>query len=155
QTERIGPRSDLFGLGGILYALLTGRPPHQDADVMGLWEKARQSIVTPPRQINRRIPRTLERICLKALAADPEQRYASAGQFAAALRGFGRRRWFIAALGGVAVLMTLIAVLYQMIPRPTATPLQLTELRIWVRRDNNDDQIIWRDLVTDGAVELE
>jgi tRNA A-37 threonylcarbamoyl transferase component Bud32 len=122
QTERIGPQSDVFGLGGILYALLTGRPPYQDADVMGVWEKARQGIVTPPRQLNPHIPRALERICLKALAFDPAQRYASAGHFAAALRGFGRRRWFLAALGGAAAFLALAAVLYQAIPWPVPKP---------------------------------
>jgi tRNA A-37 threonylcarbamoyl transferase component Bud32 len=120
QTDRIGPQSDIFGLGGILYALLTGQPPHDDRDVMGVWKKARQGIVTPPRQLNPRIPRALERICLKALARDPAQRYASAAQFAAALRGFERRRWLSAGLGGVAALIVLTAILYHVIPWPAS-----------------------------------
>jgi tRNA A-37 threonylcarbamoyl transferase component Bud32 len=121
QTERIGPQTDVFGLGGILYALLTGRPPHEDTDLMGLWEKARQGIVTPPRQLEPRIPRALERICLKALAPDPAQRYASAGQLAVALRAFVRRRWLVAALGGLTALIVLGAILYRVIPRPGST----------------------------------
>ena len=121
QTDRIGPRSDIFGLGGILYALLTGRPPHQDPDILGVWEKARQGIVTAPRQLNPRIPRALERICLKALAPDPEQRYASAGEFAAALRSFERRRWLIASVAGAVAVLALAAVLYQVVPWPAST----------------------------------
>jgi tRNA A-37 threonylcarbamoyl transferase component Bud32 len=121
ETGRIGPRTDVFGLGAILYALLTGRPPHQDADVMAVWEKARQGVVTPPRQLNPHIPRALERICLKALAPDPEQRYVSAGELAVALHRFGRRRWLIAAGSGAVALIALAVVVYQVVPWPAST----------------------------------
>jgi hypothetical protein len=67
------------------------------------------------------------------------------------LRKVGTKTWL--ALAVVAVLATGV-VTWRMLT-PATLPVQLTELRIWVRRDNNDDQIVWRDLVTGGTVELE
>jgi serine/threonine-protein kinase len=108
QGGRIGPRTDVFGLGAVLYALLSGRPPYQATDPMALWEQARQGKVVPPRQLNPRVPRALERICLKALAAEPEQRYASAWEFASALHRYMRRRLLAAVLAGTLLLTTAV-----------------------------------------------
>src|SRR5262249_48140872 len=91
EAERVGAPTDGFGLGAIFYQLLTGQPPYRGESAAEVREQARQGRVTPPRQINPRIPRTLERICRKALAADPSQRYASAGAMGRALRGYLRR----------------------------------------------------------------
>jgi tRNA A-37 threonylcarbamoyl transferase component Bud32 len=110
DMSRIGPRTDVFGLGGILYALLTGRPPYQGPEAFGVWEQARQGKVVPPRQLNRHLPRSLEKICLKALAADPQERFASAGEMARALRSYLRRPWMMAVasfLAGSALLIGL------------------------------------------------
>jgi hypothetical protein len=74
--------------------------------VASLCEQVRQGRVTPPRQVNPRIPRSLERICLKALAADPQQRYASAGAMGRALRSELRRRPIL--LGGMAAAVLLL-----------------------------------------------
>src|SRR5262249_22817249 len=71
EAERVGPPTDVFGLGAILYQLLTGRPPYVGESAAAVREQARQGRVRPPRQLNPRVPRALQRICLKALAADP------------------------------------------------------------------------------------
>ena len=68
--------------------MLTGQPPYQDPDRLALWEKARRGEVAPPRRLNLHVPRALEAICMKALAADPAQRYAGAFQLEAALRRY-------------------------------------------------------------------
>jgi eukaryotic-like serine/threonine-protein kinase len=59
-------RADVYGLGAILYFLLTNRAPDQEA-----------TPITPPRRYNGSIPRALEAICMRALAAEPAARYAS------------------------------------------------------------------------------
>ena len=71
QGERIDPRTDVFGLGAVLYFLLTGHPPYEGEDRNAVLELARQGRFPPPRQINPRVPRILERICLKAMAPAP------------------------------------------------------------------------------------
>jgi serine/threonine protein kinase len=122
QTDRIGARTDVFGLGAILYALLTGRPPYQAADRITVWEQARQGKVIPPRQINPQVPRSLECICLKALAREPEQRYASAEQLEAALHHYLRRRVLAAALTGTLLLCAAVLGLYFGLLRPPDRP---------------------------------
>ena len=91
EVERIGTRTDVYALGGILYFLLTGRAPGGEAE--GVSQAAtrtwagyagpRPSRVVPPRQLDPGLPRALEAICLKALAAEPEARYASAPELSA------------------------------------------------------------------------
>ncbi len=76
--DRIDERSDVFALGGVLYFLLTGQAPRAVAK-SGDGELP----LVQPRQRNRAVPRRLEAICLKALSADPEHRYAAAAELAA------------------------------------------------------------------------
>jgi serine/threonine protein kinase len=77
-VDRIDERSDVFALGGVLYFLLTGQAPRAVAK-SGDGELP----LVQPRQRNRAVPRRLEAICLKALSADPEHRYAAAAELAA------------------------------------------------------------------------
>ena len=85
---RSDPRSDVYGLGLTLYELLTLRPPFEESDRIKLVERVLRENPVPPRQIDRRIPRDLETIVLKALAKEPGQRYATAGDLADDLRRF-------------------------------------------------------------------
>jgi formylglycine-generating enzyme required for sulfatase activity len=91
RPDAIGPATDVFGLGAILYELLTGVPPYQGKTIKEVIEQAKQGRIRPPRQLQPRVPRGLERMCLKSLATDPEQRYATAAGLAADLRRY--RRW--------------------------------------------------------------
>jgi serine/threonine protein kinase len=70
-------RSDIFSLGAILYELLTGRPPYTE-EAPAVLAKVEAADYMSPRQLRSSIPQALEEVCLKALARDPAQRYASA-----------------------------------------------------------------------------
>jgi serine/threonine protein kinase len=124
RSELIGPATDVYGAGGVLFELLTGRPPHQASDKRALWEQAQQGTVIPPRQINPGIPRQLEQICLKALSPRPEARYASAGDMGRALRRYLRRPFLLMLAGGVSLLLLLVGTLLLLAPWRDTTPEQ-------------------------------
>ncbi len=74
----LGPATDVYGLGAVLYQLLTGRAPVPGRDEVDVRERVLRGEITPPRAVNPRVPRPLEAVCLKALARQPEDRYATA-----------------------------------------------------------------------------
>jgi WD40 repeat protein len=82
------PQSDLYSLGLTLYELLTLRPAFEDTDRARLIERVLHEPPPAPRKLDRRIPRDLETIILKAMAKDPAERYSSAEALAADLRRF-------------------------------------------------------------------
>jgi hypothetical protein len=132
QWERIDFRSDIYGLGAVLYALLTGQPPHPGKTQSEALEHARQGVVTPPRARNRSIPRPLERIVLRALAADPAQRFATAAELRQALRRYRLRHWYRVA-AGLAIVLVLARLIWAMLPEPVP-PLEIAEMRVVLHR---------------------
>ncbi len=130
------PRSDVYALGATLYELLALRPAFDESDRVKLIDRVLHESAMPLRQVNRQIPRDLETVVLKALAKEPGERYATAGQMAEDLQRFvvgkpilARRssaierswRWSkrnplvagaIGALAAALVVTTVIAVLY-------------------------------------------
>jgi hypothetical protein len=86
EWDRIDFRADVFGLGGVLYKLLTDHAPHAGSTSNDILEHAKNADITPPRQLDPTIPAPIEAVCQKALAAAPENRYTTALEFAAALR---------------------------------------------------------------------
>jgi ABC-type amino acid transport substrate-binding protein len=132
--------SDVYGLGAVLYALLTGRPPFRDDDLRKLLRQVRdpQCQPEPPGKLNPRVDRDLQAICLRCLNKDPAGRYRSAEGVAKDLErwldgretearpwgrvervaGWCRRNLGLAGLSALAatLLVALIVLLTMMVP---------------------------------------
>jgi hypothetical protein len=111
QWEQIDGRTDIYGLGAVLYFLLTGKPPHPGKSVDESLKHAREGVVRSPRELSRSVPRDLERIVMKALEADPTRRYSTASELRRAVRRRRRayRYWTLGLAGG---LLFIVAAAY-------------------------------------------
>ncbi len=83
--EPVDARSDLYGLGALLYAMLTGRRPVTADTIAGYLARQLAEMPVSPVEVDRRVPLRLDRICMRLLQKDPAQRYASARDVLAAL----------------------------------------------------------------------
>lgn len=128
KTDKIDYRADIYSLGGILYALMTGRPPFQAANPLDTLVQMLEREPVPPRQLDPKLPRDIETIALKSLEKDPRRRYQTAGEMADDLRRFlngepilarsvtraerawrwARRKPLVAGLGAVAATLLII-----------------------------------------------
>jgi eukaryotic-like serine/threonine-protein kinase len=84
----IGPRTDIYGLGAILYQLLAGRPPFSGKSELETLRRVVADEPVPPRRLRAEVPRDLETICLKCLAKKPGERYQEVTELAEELERF-------------------------------------------------------------------
>lgn len=128
HVTELDARSDLWSLGVVLYELLTKQRPFQGATLAEVKQEVLHRQPRPPRQINRTIPIALEQICLRCLAKNPQDRFASAGELAERLRAHAKTRTW-----SRRNLVTLVA---------AATLLGLPPLALWLAAIQANDQII-------------
>lgn len=116
SLTEVGVHSDVYGLGALLYGLLTARPPISGAGLLEVALATEAGAIEPLGSLTEGIDERLEGICMRCLARDPQARYPSAAAVAAALRGWaaappapGRdRRWLGAASLSLAALLALL-----------------------------------------------
>jgi serine/threonine protein kinase len=118
ESERIGAASDIFALGGVLYFLLTGQVPFGGETRDESWRRAINCDFDRSALRAKGIPHRLERIVLKAMAAQPEERYASAAEMAGALDAFCQRPRRLALPAGILLLGALAFGIWSLGSRP-------------------------------------
>ncbi len=88
EGKRVGPATDVYALGSILYETVTGRPPFRGATPQETVQQLLTQDPVPPSRLQPQVPRDLETICLKCLEKEPGRRYSAAGALADDLRRF-------------------------------------------------------------------
>jgi serine/threonine protein kinase len=95
-VSQLGPGVDVYAIGTILYETLTGRPPFQSPDPLSTLMMVLSMDPIPPRQLQPRLPRDIETICLKCLEKQPRKRYPSAAELGDDLHRFLEGRPIVA-----------------------------------------------------------
>jgi serine/threonine-protein kinase len=82
DSKRVGPSTDIYALGGILYFALTKWPPYSGRTLRDVLEQLQLGKLVPPRERDATVPKPLDELCRRTLSVDPGARPKSAGAFA-------------------------------------------------------------------------
>jgi serine/threonine-protein kinase len=154
RGEELDGRTDIFALGCVLYEMLTGRRAFPARDIASLVDQITRGARTPPSALRAGVPPAIDAIAMRALATDRADRFATAGELAAALRAargkstdtFAQtaaasvasvapaaprrsRRWVLAAIGALVVAAGGVVVVTVSRSKP-APPVVVTDLPI-------------------------
>lgn len=86
-AKGVGPLSDVYGLGALLYAALTGEPPFRGGSMVEVLAGILRRPAQPPSLLRAEVPSDLDAICLRALAKEPDERFPSVSAMIEALEG--------------------------------------------------------------------
>jgi tetratricopeptide (TPR) repeat protein/predicted Ser/Thr protein kinase len=86
--QEVDARTDIYSLGAVLYEMLTGRPPVDGPTVLTILRNLSDAEPTPVRECNPDIPEEVAAVCQRALAKKPDERFASAAEFASAIEAY-------------------------------------------------------------------
>ena len=147
RIRDVAEPADVYSIGAILYALLSGKPPFQAINPIDTLVQVLESEATLPTKLNRRVPRQLELICMRCLEKTPADRYPSAQALADDLERFTQgepvearalnawhhlRRWarrqpaLAAHLAGIVITMLAVQVTYLLVGTDLAYHLRFT-----------------------------
>ena len=140
--------TDVYGLGAIFYALLTGKAPFGGDSVMDTLDAVRSRPPDSPKKFNSEVPADLETICLKCLEKDPRRRYASAHALADDLNnwldsrpisarrvGTAERTWLWCRRRPAVAALAASAVLFAVVGAASVIAVQTTANRLLAKKN--------------------
>ncbi len=154
RNNHVGPATDIYSLGVILYEMLTGRTPHHSANSFETLTLVCEQEPVPPRKLQPRLPRDLETIVLKCLRKEPAKRYSDAKALAEDLERFLAGKPILARPIGLAERSLKWAKRHQMVSSlllVTTLWLTVTGLILW--RYHTTLQLYYTELKSAGLIE--